>query len=131
VVLPDTSIWVGYFRNSPRADADRLAALISAGEVVLCGPVLAELLAGTREDQRAGLLETLLGLPWADLDVEGWLKVGEAAAALRAEGVSLPLTDLTIAAAALRGGHALWSHDSDFERIETVLDGLRLYSPQS
>jgi predicted nucleic acid-binding protein len=129
VVLPDTSIWVGFFRNSPQAGADHLASLIAEGEVAVCGPVLAELLAGTREDQRPGLLETLLGLPWAELDLEAWLRVGETAARLRGSGTSLPLTDLTIAAAAVRGEHALWTDDSDFERIEAVLAGLRLYRP--
>ena len=127
MVLPDTSIWVGYFRNAPRADANHLASLISAGEVALCGPVLAELLAGTREAQRGDLLANLLGLPWADLDLEGWIKVGEAASNLRRAGTPVPLTDLTIAAAALRGGHALWSMDSDFERIRPAMDGLELY----
>jgi predicted nucleic acid-binding protein len=128
VVLPDTSIWVGYFRNTRRDDADHLASLIAAGEVVVCGPVLAELSAGAGQEQRADLLGTLLGLPWADLDLEAWLAIGEAAGKLRRSGTPLPLTDLAIAAAALRGGHALWSLDSDFERIHAALDGLELYS---
>jgi predicted nucleic acid-binding protein len=128
VVLPDTSIWVGYFRNTRRADADRLASLIDAGEVAVCGPVVAELLAGAGPEQSVDLLDTLLGLPWADLDLEGWLTIGETAATLRRSGTPLPLTDLAIAAAALRGGHALWSLDSDFERIRTALEGLELYA---
>lgn len=127
MVLPDTSIWVGYFRGTPRADADHLASLIDAGEVAVCGPVLAELSAGAGEEQRVDLLEILLGLPWADLDTEAWLRVGETASTLRRSGMALPLTDLAIAAAALRGGHALWSLDSDFERIHAVMDGLELY----
>jgi predicted nucleic acid-binding protein len=131
VVLPDTSIWVGYFRNAEPFDADHLASLISAGEVAVCGPVLGELLAGAREAQRVDLLETLLGLPWADLDLDAWVTVGEAASTLRGAGTPVPLTDLTIAAAALRGGHALWTLDSDFERIATAMDGLELYSPPS
>ena len=131
MVLPDTSIWVAYFRNSRRTDADHLASLIAAGEVALCGPVLAELLAGTREEQRSDLLETLLALPWADLDFEAWLKVGELAATLRRTGAPLPLTDLAIAGAALRGDHVLWSLDADFERLAAILDALQLYKPPS
>lgn len=129
MILVDTSIWIGYFRNVPRADADRLASLIAAGKVATCGPVLAELLAGATPAQRPDLLETLLGLPWADLEPGAWLSVGDAAASLRRAGTSLPLTDLTIAVAAAHAGYALWSLDADFERIVPVLDGLRLYEP--
>jgi predicted nucleic acid-binding protein len=39
----------------------------------------------------------------------------------------VPLTDLVIAVAAARSGHVLWSFDSDFERIERVSGGLKLY----
>lgn len=129
MILVDTSIWIGYFRNEPRADADRLAALIAAGEVATCGPVLAELLAGAPPARRPDLLETLLGLPWADLGPGAWLGVGDAAASLRRAGTPLALTHLTIAVAAARAGYALWSLDADFERIVPVLDGLRLYQP--
>jgi len=128
VVLPDTSIWVGYFRDTPRDAADHLASLIDAGEVAVCGPVLAELMAGAGREQREDLLETLLGLPWADLDLEAWLSIGETAGKLRRSGTPLPFTDLAIAAAAHRGGYALWSLDSDFERIRTALEGLELYA---
>jgi predicted nucleic acid-binding protein len=128
VVLPDTSIWVEYFRDAQPADADHLAALIAEGEVAICGPVIAELLAGTRPSRRDALLETMLGLPWAGIDPDGWLQAGEASAELRRKGTPLALTDLAIAAAAAGGGHVLWSLDADFERIREVLEGLELYS---
>lgn len=129
MILADTAIWIGYFRNAPRADADHLASLIEAGKVATCGPVLAELLAGATRTQRPDLLETLLGLPWADLGPNAWLSVGDAAASLRRAGRPLPLTDLTIAVAAAHAGYPLWSLDADFERIVPVLDGLQLYEP--
>lgn len=39
----------------------------------------------------------------------------------------MPLTDLVIAVAAARAEHALWSFDSDFERIGETVDSLSLY----
>jgi predicted nucleic acid-binding protein len=129
VVLPDTSVWIPYFRSTTGADGDRLEALIEEREVAICGPVLAELLGGAGETQRDWIVDTVGGLPWADLDHTAWLEVGAVARRLRQAGRTLPLTDLTIAVAAVRSESALWSLDSDFERIATALDGLELYSP--
>jgi predicted nucleic acid-binding protein len=128
MVLPDTSVWISYFRNSSGTEGDRLEALVEAGEVAICGPVLAELLAGAGEVQRPSIVDTVGDLPLADLDRASWQEVGAVARRLRRAGQSLPLTDLAIAVAAARGGHTLWSLDSDFERIAEVLDGLELYS---
>lgn len=129
MVLADTSVWISYFRSSSGFEGDRLEALIEAEEVAVCGPVLAELLGGAGDVQRASIVEAVGDLPWADLDRSGWHDVGVAARRLRQAGQALPLTDLTIAVAAARGGHALWSLDADFERIAPVLDGLELYRP--
>jgi len=127
VVLPDTSVWIPYFRSTSGAEGDRLEALIGEGEVAICGPVFAELLGGADEEQRASILDTVGDLPWADLDHGSWQDVGAVAQRLRQAGQTLPLTDLTIAVAAARAGCLLWSLDSDFARIAPVLDGLELY----
>lgn len=129
MVLPDTSVWIPYFRSSSGAEGDRLEALIEAGEVAICGPVLAELLGGADDTQRSSILDTVGGLPWAGLDRACWQDAGAAARRLRSSGQTLPLTDLAIAAAAAHAGYALWSLDSDFERIAPALDGLELYRP--
>ncbi|MGC1851698.1 MAG: PIN domain-containing protein [Solirubrobacterales bacterium] len=129
MVLPDTSVWIPYFRSASGTEGDRLAVLIEAGEAAICGPVLAELLGGADDAQRVSIADTVGDLPWADLGRAAWRDVGVVARRLRRTGQALPLTDLTIAVAAARAGYALWSLDSDFERIEPVLDGLELYRP--
>lgn len=127
MVLPDTSVWIPYFRSRRGAEGDRLEELIEGGEVSICGPVLAELLAGAGEAQRSSIADTVGDLPLAALDRAAWQEVGAVARRLRQSGQVLPLTDLAIAVAATRAGHALWSLDSDFERIAPALDGLELY----
>jgi len=127
MVLPDTSVWIPYFRNRSGIDGDQLEALIVAGEVAVCGPVLAELLAGAGDSQRETIAGTVGGLPLASLDRLAWEEAGAVARRLRQTGRTLPLTDVAIAVAAARGGHALWSFDSDFERIAPALRGLELY----
>jgi predicted nucleic acid-binding protein len=127
MVLPDTSVWIPYFRSRNGEEGDRLEELIEQGEVAICGPVLAELLAGARDSQSEAIIGTVGHLPFVELDRAAWEEVGGLARRLRQSGQTLPLTDLAIAVAAARGAHALWSLDSGFERIAPALDALQLY----
>ena len=124
--LPDTSVWVAYLRPGSNALTETLHGHVERGEVLICGPVLAELLAGARPDDRTTLGEVLGALPWADLDRRAWASVGELAAELRARGETLPLTDLEIAVAAHSANATLWTADRDFDRIAAVLPELNL-----
>ncbi len=128
-VLADTSVWVEYLRRGRGSGAARLDDLLVAGEVVLCGPVVAELLAGARSPDRARLWLLLTGLPWVDLGPVQWQRVGEAAARLREEGASVALTDIQIAVAAVDSYSRLWTRDSDFERVRAALPELQFFDP--
>ncbi len=129
-VLPDTSIWVAYLRDGQGEAAGRLDRLLLRETVLLCGPVLAELVAGTAEEEREALELAVGSLPWADLDRGGWGDAGQTAHRLRRAGRSLPLTDVLIAVAAARAQAAVWTRDRDFERIREVLPELELYEPR-
>ena len=127
MILPDTSVWVDFSRRGDRGRAAALRGLLDAGDVSTCGPVVAELIAGATGDVAERLSETLYSLPWADLSPRAWLQVGDVARRLRREGSPLPLTDLVIAVAAVRSGHALWTFDADFARLREVLPELELH----
>lgn len=92
-----------------------------------CGPVLAEILAGTPSEQRNDVWSAYDRLPWAEMDRLSWRLAGEAAFGLARGGVPLPLADVAIAAAAVREGAQLWTLDRDFQRIREVLPDLALY----
>jgi predicted nucleic acid-binding protein len=126
VVLPDTSIWIAYLRAGGEDITRDLSASLERREVLACGPVVAELVAGARPGDRSTLLESLAGLPWAELDHQAWQSVGLLAAELRDRGQVIPLTDLEIAVAAHSSGAALWTADHHFERLAPLLDGLEL-----
>ena len=126
VLLADTSIWVAYLRAGSEEVTRELGAALDRREVVACGPVVAELVAGARPPDRPTLLASLGGLPWADLDRRAWQSVGLLAAELRDRGRSLPLTDIEIAVAAQSARATLWTADRDFERLADVLEGLEL-----
>jgi predicted nucleic acid-binding protein len=130
-VLADTSVWVEYLRLGVVGPAAELDALLAAGEVVICGPVAAELIAGVASHRRHELWSLLMGLPWAEIGRNEWYRVGEVAATLRGAGQTVALTHIEIAVAAVSNGAQLWSRDSDFNRVEAILDGLERFSPST
>ena len=125
-VLPDTSIWIEYFRGS-EPTASQLAALLDADDVVVCGPIVAELLAGTSAQQQNTLWLALAALPNVELDLAAWKASGEYAQELRHRRDTVPLLDVLIAVAAINAGAALWTRDTDFERIAAFVPALVLH----
>ncbi len=95
----------------------------------MCGPVVAELLAGAKSADRGRLWLLLTGLPWAGLGPLQWQSVGETAARLRERGETVALTDVEVAVAAMDASARLWTRDSDFERLRGVLPALRFFDP--
>ena len=128
-VIADTTIWVDYLRRGRSGRAAGLDDLLARGEAVVCGPIVAEILAGASDRHRLELWSLFAGLPWVDLGRAQWRRVGEVAAALRDRGAAVPLTDIEIAVAAVDGGAEVWTLDSDFDRIASVLAELRRYAP--
>jgi predicted nucleic acid-binding protein len=94
----------------------------------VCGPVVAELLAGTKDDHRNELWLALSSLSWAELDPPAWRDVGDVFARLRAQGEVVPLSDVMIAVAGARAGAAVWTTNRDFGRIAESYPPLELYS---
>lgn len=128
-LLPDTSVWIDYLREGAFGAAEALDRHLEEESVLVCGPVLAELLAGAASDRRDELWLALGNLPWAELDHTGWRRAGEIANDLRRSGRSIPLTDVVIAVACARAGASLWTRDRDFDAIRDVLPELELYAP--
>ena len=128
-VLADTSVWVEYLRRGKGSKSARLDDLLAAGEVLVCGPVVAELLAGAKPPDRGRLWLLLTGLPWADLGPVQWQSVGETAARLRERGETVALTDVEIAVADADSAARLWTRDSDFKRVRAVLPARQLLDP--
>ena len=125
-VLPDTSVWIHYFRGTEPV-AGELGRLIAREAPPICGPILAELVAGTPAESREDVWLALAGLPFVDLDRDAWTLAGELAHRLRDSGETVPLLDLLIGVAAVRADAKLWTKDRDFLRVARALPELRLH----
>lgn len=128
MVIADTSIWIPFFNRPDSAEKTALDILIDADEVALVGVVLAELLQGCRTpSERDALSDALLALPYYEVTQSTWLQTSDLSAALLRKGVTLPLSDLIIAALAIEQDCRIYSLDTHFKKIP----GVHLYLPAS
>src|SRR5437879_9685972 len=92
-VLVDSSIWVDYLKLGEPGPGAAVGSLLRRREVVACGPVVAELLAGTPPAGRAELWVLMSGLPWADLNRDGWRRAGDVVGDLLRLGYRVPRSE--------------------------------------
>jgi predicted nucleic acid-binding protein len=125
VILADTSAWVEYDRATGSPPHRRLEELIEAGSsVAVTEPVIMEVLAGARDDQREADLRRLLDsvelLSFDSVsDFDGAVRVYRRC---RAAGITpRGMVDCMIAAVAWRRGATLLSHDADMDRVAGVI----------
>jgi predicted nucleic acid-binding protein len=125
VILADTSAWVEYDRATGSPVDQRLAELIETdGQVATTEPVVMEVLAGARDDEREAQLRGLLlrfELLSFDtvVDFEGAMRIYRYC---RAAGITpRGLLDCMIASVAWRREAALLAHDADMDRVARVI----------
>lgn len=121
MILPDTSAWIEYDRATGSAVDQRLTALIAdGGPVAVTEPVIMEVLAAARSDQReSDLRRLLLRFELLRFDVVADFE-GAARLYRRCRRVGVTprgMVECMIAAVALRRGAMLLSHDADMDRL--------------
>jgi predicted nucleic acid-binding protein len=129
VILADTSAWVEYDGGTGSSVDERLASLIAGdGPLAVTEPVVTEVLAGARSDEReADLRRLLLRFPLLRLDIAADF---HAAARIyrrcRRAGVTpRGLIDCLIVSVAARHHATLLARDADVARVAEVI-GVRL-----
>jgi hypothetical protein len=96
----------------------RVAAALTAGEACWCPLVRLELWNGAAGDRDRRILRDFESvLPELTIDDDVWTSAYDLARRARAAGISVPATDILIAACARRHGAELETADSDFERL--------------
>ena len=120
--LVDTSVWIEVFRRPPAAAVRDFPDL---EEVVICLPVLQEVLQGFRDDRAFRLAdEALHALPIveAPLRTEVFEQAVDCHRLARRAGVTVRSSvDCLIAVCAVRNDLVLLHHDRDFNRLANLL----------
>jgi len=116
--LVDTSSWVEYLRGSG-SDADvRVEALVLSGDAAWCYMTLVELWHGVRgAAEKRMLAELEKEITRLDVDRAVWKLASQLALRCREKGLTVPSTDLVIAACAAAHGVDLEHCDRHFDQI--------------
>jgi predicted nucleic acid-binding protein len=122
MVLVDSSSWIHFLRpDGDVAVRGRVEAALHAGSARWCPLVRLELWNGAGGDREKKVLREFERLvPELDITSEVWNEAYDLARRCRSAGVSVPATDLLIAACARHHGARLEQADGDFDRIARV-----------
>jgi len=117
-IIPDTCVWIEFFRNPESELTLHLKKQIKQRRVAMTGIVLAEILQGIRTKKEAGIVkESLKKLPYLEMTRDAWEKAGELSRDLKRKGITVPLSDLIIASIAILGGCAVLTIDPHFQQV--------------
>lgn len=125
-ILVDTSIWIEYFKNN-RIFVPVIEKNLNLENILITGPVISELLYGVKGSKEYEMLSSSISaVPYIECLYEDWVETGKVLYSLREKGISIPLTDVLIAAIAIREDALVFSQDKHFKYISNITD-LKLY----
>lgn len=121
-ILIDSSSWIHLLRpHGDKVVRARVEAILQAGDAAWCPMVRLELWNGAGSAQEKKVLREFARLlPELTMDAPVWNLACDLARAARTAGVSVPATDLTIAACARHHGAGLEHSDSDFDLLKAI-----------
>ncbi len=120
--LVDTSSWIEQLRRGGDAAVrGRVEELLSTGEAAWCPVVRLELWNGARgETERRVLREMDSGLPSLEIGPAVWELSVRMAFAAREHGITVPSTDLLVAACARHHNVVIEHSDTHFDLIAAI-----------
>jgi len=125
-VFVDTCIWASFFTRPTSREKLAVDVLLAQDRVALVGPVVAEVLRGFRRQEQADWAGSRLRLAhYATADWDDWRHAAHLAREQAGLGRDLPITDLALAAVALRLDAYVYTTDPHFDGI----DGIRRFWP--
>ena len=118
--LVDTSVWIDFLRGAPSIKL-ALEKLIARDEIFTAGPILYELLQGVRlPEERKQVKEALLSTNYLEITSNDWEEAALLSSTLRAQGITLPMTDILIGHLAKVRNLAVISFDPHFDQIPGI-----------
>ena len=122
LVLIDTCIWVPFFNRPQSAEKRIVDALLDDDRAALIGPIATEILQGIpREPQAAYIASLLRGLRCLEMEWEDWIEAARLGRRCAAAGHRLPLSDLILAAVAIRHDAEIYTSDPHFDLLGDVV----------
>lgn len=119
-VIVDTPVLIDFLKGEDRV-FNAVTRLLEKKRIAITGVIIAELLQGIKSAKEEDTIADLLtGIKIIEADTMLWIKAGRLSASLRRKGVSLPLTDIVIAALAIEHNLSLFTLDKHFEQIPGV-----------
>jgi hypothetical protein len=119
-VIVDTSVLIDFLKGK-EPNAAAVASLIASKRIRTTGVIMAELLQGARTaKEEAYVVELLEGIPAVDVTLPLWMKTGRLSCSLRRNGVTLPLSDISIAVIAIEHKLSVFTLDRHFADIPGV-----------
>lgn len=120
-IIVDTSVWIEYLKNNSIV-AENLDQHLLAGNILIVGPVIAELLQGARtEKDYHALKNSIDGVPFIETGLQDWTFAGSISFKLRRKGLTVPITDCLIAAVAIRQNASVMSYGRHFAKIPNLI----------
>ncbi|MDO9534018.1 MAG: PIN domain-containing protein [Bacillota bacterium] len=120
-IIVDTSIWIDYFKEKAEIVSFIERELLN-GTTYIVGPVVSELLQGVKTERELdGLLGCIDAVPFIESSIVDWRLAGSISFRLRKKGLTIPLTDLLIAAISINNKSYVYSLDHHFALIPDVL----------
>jgi predicted nucleic acid-binding protein len=119
LVLIDTSGWICFFSRRGFEEIKKtISILLDEDRAAIAGPILLELIQGTRTvDEKETIKRLLRGIHWLSVSDDHWQKAAGMAFDLRRKGITSSAIDTLIAALAIDYRCILLHKDSHFELI--------------
>jgi predicted nucleic acid-binding protein len=115
MIAADTSSLVAYFNGRPGADAERLAAALVAGDLVLPPIVLTEILSDPVSSKV--IEEQIRQVPILEVHNGYWIRAGHARRTILSKGFKARVGDALIAQSCIDHDVALVTRDRDFRHF--------------
>lgn len=124
MILVDANVIIGFLKKPD----PKVLGLFQTYQAAVCGITRAEILHGARNAaDRQRLLNQLNVFAQITVPHSIWDVVGDALAALRIGGITVPFPDVVLACIATHYSVELWTRDQHFTMIQTVLPQLLLF----
>jgi predicted nucleic acid-binding protein len=119
LVLIDTSAWICFFSRKGFEEIKKtVVALLDENRTATAGPILVELIQGTRTGEEKETIKRLFGgVHWLSVSDAHWHKAAEMSFDVRRKGVTSSAIDTLIATLAIDYRSLLLHKDSHFDLI--------------